>query len=235
MMMRITLGAKACLFTRAMTDLATKDCIVGLIPSPESKSTCTVEVRIGADTFSAADETWLLRVLPSDSVVPAYRDSTIIPHRTYVRTRLDMLDGDHPPRVLCAFLSCEARKLMFAAFSPFEPLHAEALPDLRYQGPSNLATVIGKELAEVILASSACFPAGLESTGLVMDDSFNSELLSVYKPLQLSYDITMFEFYRDGSAYFRICGGAIVISDEVIPGVIADFDSDGNVIGIEWY
>lgn len=46
----------------------------------------------------------------------------------------------------------------------------------------------------------------------------------------------MFEFYNDkGDAYFKICGGHIVESDEVIPGVIVDFNSAGDVVGIEWY
>lgn len=34
---------------------------------------------------------------------------------------------------------------------------------------------------------------------------------------------------------FTICVDTIVESDEVIPGIIADFDSEENVIGIEWY
>ncbi len=47
---------------------------------------------------------------------------------------------------------------------------------------------------------------------------------------------SMFEFSKETDyAYFTICGGTIVDSDEVMPGVIADFDSEGNVIGIEWY
>ena len=46
----------------------------------------------------------------------------------------------------------------------------------------------------------------------------------------------MFEFGKDtGDAYFTICGGTIVDSDEVMPGVIADFDQEGNLVGIEWY
>ena len=44
----------------------------------------------------------------------------------------------------------------------------------------------------------------------------------------------MFEFYEDG-AYFRISRGTIAESDEVMPGVVADFDGEGNMVGIEWY
>ena len=43
----------------------------------------------------------------------------------------------------------------------------------------------------------------------------------------------MFEFHTYG-AYFTICGGAIVESDEVLPGVVVDFDCEGNAVGIEW-
>ena len=149
-LMRTSLGAKAALFIRDMEDCATEDCIVGLVPSPKSKRTCTVKVRIGATSYTAADETWLLRVRPSDSVVPAYRNTTIVPRRTYMGTSCHLLDGDHPPRVLCALLSQEACRLVLAVFSPFEPLQEEILPDLRYRGPSNLASVIGRELAEVV-------------------------------------------------------------------------------------
>lgn len=46
----------------------------------------------------------------------------------------------------------------------------------------------------------------------------------------------MFEIDAEtGYAYFRICGGAIVESDEMMPGVIVDFDSKGTAVGIEWY
>ena len=46
----------------------------------------------------------------------------------------------------------------------------------------------------------------------------------------------MYEFCKEtDGACFKICGGTIVESDEVMPGIIADFDAEGNVIGIEWF
>lgn len=45
----------------------------------------------------------------------------------------------------------------------------------------------------------------------------------------------MYEFYKGVDAYFKIMGGTIVESDEIMPGVIVDFDCAGNAVGIEWY
>jgi uncharacterized protein YuzE len=37
----------------------------------------------------------------------------------------------------------------------------------------------------------------------------------------------------DNAAYIRLSGGSILVSSEVVPNVVFDYDADGRIVGIE--
>lgn len=164
-MIRVSMGATLSLYRQNILDILdamSADLIVGLIPSPKSTQMCTVAVKVGAPSFSAANEEWTLQVRPSDSLLPIYRGFSVIPHRVYVQTTIHLIEGDHTPDLLCAVMHGEARWQMAHLFSPFQTLCAEILPDLRYEGPRSLTTLIGEELAETVWHPERVFKQSLD-------------------------------------------------------------------------
>ena len=45
--------------------------------------------------------------------------------------------------------------------------------------------------------------------------------------------ISMFELYASGGWYFTLTAAKIVESDELLPGIVVDFDADGQMVGFE--
>lgn len=45
----------------------------------------------------------------------------------------------------------------------------------------------------------------------------------------------MFELYASGGWYFTLTAAEIVESDELLPGIVVDFDADGQMVGFESY
>lgn len=144
---RISLGSPLALYAQPFYPCPGCDFIVALIPAPESRHTCMVKVWMGATGYTAANEEWTLRVSPDAKYVPVYRGITLLPWRAFIKTRMELIEGDHLPHALFANASHEAT-MQLCVYSPFETLRVETLPDLRYGGPLNFGRLIGKELAE---------------------------------------------------------------------------------------